>query len=71
MSAPLSVDEVRRHRWWGWGADGVEFRWETKPAFAAIAKEKVGLDLWNAPRPRIPDLGGFDVPASRVSEDDL
>lgn len=69
MSAPLSVDEVRRHRWWGWGADGVEFRWETKPAFAAIAKEKVGLDLWNAPRPRIPDLGGFDVPASRMSED--
>ncbi|MGO2037716.1 MAG: FAD-binding oxidoreductase [Brevibacterium sp.] len=66
MSTPLRVDDVRRHRWWGWGAEGVEFVWETKPDFAAIAKEKIGLDLWNASRPNTPNLSDHEVPETRV-----
>lgn len=67
MSEPMRMQDVKRHRWWGWGAEGVDFRWETKPDFAAIAKDKVGLDLWNAPRPTTPVLSDLTIPESRMS----
>ncbi|MFE1083416.1 FAD-binding oxidoreductase [Brevibacterium sediminis] len=61
------MQDVKRHRWWGWGAEGVDFRWETKPDFAAIAKDKVGLDLWNALRPTTPALSDLNIPESHMT----
>ncbi len=47
----------------------MEFRWENKPAFAAIAKEKIGLDLRNEPHPATPILNDHTVPVSRISRE--
>lgn len=64
MSAPLRPGDVKRHRWWAWGADDVVFRWDNKPGFAPLVKNKVGLDLRAAPAPVTPQLGDFEVPVS-------
>lgn len=71
MTSPLKAQDVKRHRWWGWGSDDVTFNWETKPAFAPLAKEKVGLDLWQEPRPQVPNLDDFTVPDSRLAAETL
>ena len=66
MSAPGSGAEVKRHKWWGWGLSEVTFNWRNKPAFAPLAKEKIGLDLLAKPDPVAPDLAEHEVPASRL-----
>ncbi|HIY23175.1 MAG TPA: FAD-binding oxidoreductase [Candidatus Brachybacterium merdigallinarum] len=67
MSTPLRVDEVKRHKWWGWGLDDVTFNWRNKPGFQPLAKEKIGLDLFEMEEPTEPLLTDFEVPASRLS----
>lgn len=66
MTAPLSAREVKRHKWWGWGLDDVTFRFDNKPAFAPLAKNKIGIDLAAADTPVEPDLDALEVPTSRL-----
>ena len=66
MSERLSAREVKRHKWWGWGLDDVTFRYDNKPAFAPLAKNKVGVDLAMKDTPVEPELSDFEVPASRL-----
>ena len=67
MSDRLSAREVKRHKWWGWGLDDVTFRYDNKPAFAPLARNKVGVDL-DAKQPVEPELSDHEVPASRLPE---
>ncbi|MDK7741811.1 FAD-binding oxidoreductase [Helcobacillus massiliensis] len=66
----ISAADVKRHKWWGWGLDDVTFRFDNKPLFAPLVKEKVGLDLDAiTPRPE-PQLSDYEVPASVLSSED-
>ena len=65
MSERLSAREVKRHKWWGWGLDDVTFRYDNKPAFAPLARNKVGVDL-DSKQPVEPQLSDFEVPPSRL-----
>ena len=65
MSDRLSAREVKRHKWWGWGLDDVTFRYDNKPAFPALARNKVGVDL-DSKQPIEPVLSDHEVPASRL-----
>ncbi|MCT2176567.1 FAD-binding oxidoreductase [Brachybacterium muris] len=75
MNAPLSAEhrldaeDVKRHRWWGWGLEDVTFNWRNKPGFAPLAREVIGLYLHTMPDPITPDLSEHTVPASRLGED--
>ena len=69
MSERLSAREVKRHKWWGWGLDDVSFRYDNKPAFAPLAKNKVGVDLASKATPVEPELSDHEVPASRLPAD--
>jgi alkyldihydroxyacetonephosphate synthase len=55
-------------KWWGWGAEGVEFTHEDKPDLAPFIKEVLGLDVGRvtAAPVRFEDL---HVPEPRLSED--
>ncbi|GAA4521852.1 FAD-binding oxidoreductase [Brachybacterium paraconglomeratum] len=66
MSDRLSAREVKRHKWWGWGLSDVTFRYDNKPAFAPLAKNKIGVDLAAKSTPVTPVLSDFEVPASRL-----
>ncbi|MDO5662707.1 MAG: FAD-binding oxidoreductase [Brachybacterium sp.] len=68
MSETMTPQDVKRHKWWGWGLDDVVFRFDNKPAFPPFAKRKIGLDLHDRPQVSEPDLAAFDVPASRLGE---
>ncbi|GAA1490878.1 FAD-binding oxidoreductase [Brachybacterium sacelli] len=65
MSDRLSAREVKRHKWWGWGLDDVTFRYDNKPAFPPLAKNKVGVDL-DSKQPVEPDLADLEVPPGRL-----
>ncbi|GAA1483536.1 FAD-binding oxidoreductase [Brachybacterium fresconis] len=67
MSDRLSAREVKRHKWWGWGLDDVTFRYDNKPAFPVLARDKVGVDL-DSKQPVEPDLSDFEVPAGRLPD---
>lgn len=68
-TARPSAREVRRHKWWGWGLDDVSFRHDNKPAFAPLARDKIGLDLATAQPGPEPDLSRLQVPASQLPGD--
>jgi len=36
---------MKHMKWWGWGEEGVAFRYDDKPAFAAFIKDAIGIDL--------------------------
>ncbi len=65
MNQRLSAREVKRHKWWGWGLDDVTFRWDNKPAFAPLAKRKIGVDLASL-TPSEPQLSDHEVPPTRL-----
>ena len=33
---------MKHMKWWGWGEEGVAFRYDDKPAFAAFIKNAIG-----------------------------
>ncbi|MGO1408136.1 MAG: FAD-binding oxidoreductase [Brachybacterium sp.] len=68
MSERLSAREVKRHKWWGWGLDDVSFRYDNKPAFPVLAKNKVGVDL-DSQQPVVPDLSALEVPVGRLPQE--
>lgn len=65
MSDRPSAREVRRHKWWGWGLDDITFRYDNKPAFAPLARNKIGVDL-DSKQPVEPQLSDVEVPESRL-----
>lgn len=70
MSTSISAKEVKRHKWWGWGLDDIAFHWDNKPAFPGFAESKIGIDLRTAPVAPEPRLEDYEVPASRLRDED-
>lgn len=69
MTSELTAEDVKRHKWWGWGLDDIVFHYDNKPAFAPFAKDKIGLDLETTVPTAEPDLSRFEVPAGHLDAD--
>ena len=55
-------------KWWGWGEEGVAFRYDDKPAFAAFIKNAIDIDITKSSIAAV-DLGSLPVPASLAPRD--
>jgi alkyldihydroxyacetonephosphate synthase len=53
-------------KWWGWGEDGISFRYDDKPAFAAFVKNVIDVDVTKAPA-AVADLNSLPIPSSQAS----
>src|SRR6266571_402026 len=49
-------------KWWGWGEEGVSFRHNDKPAFAAFVKTVIDVDITKGPA-AVVDLDNLPVPS--------
>src|SRR5690625_1047083 len=63
------MSDVTHHKWWGWGVEGIAFRYDDKPAFAPFVKERTAIDL-SLPGQEPPDFSDLEVPASLLGSDD-
>jgi alkyldihydroxyacetonephosphate synthase len=57
---------VKQQKWWGWGAEGIEFSFADKPKFAPFVLDVLGVDV-TLPAPRVRSFDSLDVPASQLS----
>src|SRR5262245_50758665 len=57
---------LKHMKWWGWGEDGVSFRHDDKPAFAAFIKDVIDIDV-TLPPVSVRDLASFPIPPSCAS----
>jgi alkyldihydroxyacetonephosphate synthase len=57
---------VKQQKWWGWGAEGIEFSFADKPKFAPFVLDVLGVDV-TKPAPRVRSFDSLDVPASQLS----
>jgi len=57
---------VKQQKWWGWGAEGIEFSFADKPKFAPFVMDVIGVDV-TKPAPRVASLSSFDIPASQLT----
>ena len=55
-------------KWWGWGEDGITFRHDDKPAFAAFIKSAIDIDITRPPAD-VADLTSLPTPSSRASQE--
>lgn len=58
---------VKQQKWWGWGAEGIEFSFADKPKFAPFVLKVLGVDV-TKPAPRVRTFDSLDVPASQLSD---
>src|SRR5215510_11179117 len=54
---------MKHMKWWGWGEEGVSFRYDDKPAFAAFVKTAIGIDVTKGPA-AVADLDSLPVTSS-------
>lgn len=57
---------VKQQKWWGWGAEGIEFSFADKPKFAPFVMDVIGVDV-TKPAPRVAALSSYDIPASQLT----
>lgn len=59
---------VKQQKWWGWGAEGIQFSFADKPKFAPFIMDVIGVDV-TKPAPRVAELSSFDIPTTQLSAD--
>jgi alkyldihydroxyacetonephosphate synthase len=59
---------MKHMKWWGWGEDGVSFRFDDKPAFASFVKTVIDIDITREPTPTV-DLDSLRIPRSLASRE--
>jgi alkyldihydroxyacetonephosphate synthase len=59
---------VKQQKWWGWGAEGIQFSFADKPKFAPFVIDVIGVDV-TKPAPRVAELSSFDIPTTQLSAD--
>src|SRR5438046_2008868 len=59
---------MKHMKWWGWGEEGVSFRYNDKPAFAAFVKSVIDVDITKEPA-AVADLDSLPVPPSLMSRE--
>lgn len=57
---------VKQQKWWGWGAEGIEFSFADKPKFAPFVLDVIGVDV-TQPAPRVAPLSSYDIPATQLT----
>jgi alkyldihydroxyacetonephosphate synthase len=57
---------MRHMKWWGWGDDGISFRQDDKPEFAAFVKSAIDIDVTKAAA-AVTDLNSLPIPSSTSS----
>ncbi len=62
------IEGVKQQKWWGWGEEGLAYRYEDKPKFPGFVQKMVGVDI-TRPVKLIPPFSSLDVPASELSDD--
>ena len=58
---------VKQQKWWGWGAEGIQFSFADKPKFAPFVMDVIGVDV-TKPAPRVAELSSFEIPSSQLSD---
>ena len=58
---------VKQQKWWGWGAEGIQFSFADKPKFAPFVMDVIGVDV-TKPAPRVAELSSFDIPSTQLSD---
>ena len=58
---------VKQQKWWGWGAEGIEFSFADKPKFAPFVLKVLGVDVTKT-APRVRTFDSLDVPASQLTD---
>jgi alkyldihydroxyacetonephosphate synthase len=56
---------VNHMKWWGWGEEGISFRYDDKPAFAAFVETAINIDVRKAPA-AVADVNSLPIPSSRA-----
>ena len=59
---------MKHMKWWGWGEEGISFRHDDKPAFAAFVKTAIDIDVTKGPA-AVSDLNSLSVPCSAAPPD--
>src|SRR3954447_606689 len=59
---------MKHMKWWGWGEEGIAFRYDDKPAFAAFIKNAIDIDITTS-SVAAADLGSLPVPESSAPRD--
>lgn len=62
------IEGVKQQKWWGWGEEGLAYRYEDKPKFPGFVQKMVGVDITRPVKP-IPPFSSLDVPASEISDE--
>ena len=57
--------QVKHMKWWGWGVDGVSFRHDDKPKFAAFVRQVIDLDVTTPGKPML-TFDELPVPAPKI-----
>jgi alkyldihydroxyacetonephosphate synthase len=56
---------MKHMKWWGWGEEGISFRHDDKPGFAAFVKSAIDIDVTKKPV-SVANLDRFSIPPSTV-----
>jgi alkyldihydroxyacetonephosphate synthase len=59
---------MKHMKWWGWGEEGISFRYDDKPAFAAFLRSAIALDVTREPRV-VSNFDTLRIPPSSVSDE--
>ena len=62
------IEGVKQQKWWGWGDEGLAYKYEDKPKFVPFVKKMVGVDITRSVTP-IPSFSTLDVPASQLTDE--
>ena len=60
---------MKHMKWWGWGEEGVSFRHDDRPAFAALMKTAIDIDVTKGPA-AVADLDSVRGPRSGHCENE-
>src|SRR5438552_18536048 len=54
---------MKHMKWWGWGEEGIAFRHDDRPGFAAFMISAIDLDVTKGPA-AVADIGTLSIPPS-------
>ncbi|PIF03612.1 MAG: FAD-binding oxidoreductase, partial [Propionibacterium sp.] len=56
---------VKHQKWWGWGEEGITFKFADKPKFPGFVMDRVGIDI-TTPAEGVPPFSEMDVPDTQL-----
>ncbi|MFT3888211.1 MAG: FAD-binding oxidoreductase [Arachnia sp.] len=62
------IEGVKQQKWWGWGDEGLAYRYEDKPKFVPFVKKMVGVDITKTGQ-TVPPFSSLQVPPSQLTDE--